>query len=70
VELLRLSETLEDCLGCRAEKNLLPLQPGDVVATYADLDDLQRDVGFSPDTPIELGGERFVKWYKSYYDYE
>jgi UDP-glucuronate 4-epimerase len=67
VELLKLIEVLEDCLGRKAEKNLLPLQPGDVPVTYADVDDLMRDVGFKPDTPIEVGIERFVEWYKSYY---
>ena len=65
--LLRLIEVLEDCLGRKAEKNLLPLQPGDVLATYADVDDLIRDVGFKPDTPIEEGIECFVRWYMSYY---
>jgi len=67
VELLRLIEVLEDCLGRRTEKNLLPMQPGDVQETYADIDDLVRDTGFKPETPIELGVERFVKWYKHYY---
>jgi UDP-glucuronate 4-epimerase len=70
VELLRLIEVLEDCLGRRTEKNLLPLQPGDVQETYADIDDLVRDTGFKPETPIELGVERFVKWYKHYYAVE
>ena len=67
IELLRFIEVLEDCLGRRTEKNLLPLQPGDVQETYADIDDLVRDTGFKPETPIELGVERFVKWYKHYY---
>jgi UDP-glucuronate 4-epimerase len=67
VELLKLIEVLEDCLGRRAEKILLPLQPGDVPDTYANVDDLMRDVGFKPDTPIEVGLERFVEWYRSYY---
>ena len=65
--LLRFIEVLEDCLGRKAQKNLLPMQPGDVPATYADVDDLARDVGFKPDTPIEEGIERFVRWYVSYY---
>ena len=47
--------------------NLLPMQPGDVPATYADVDDLTRDVGFAPDTPIEVGVARFVEWYREYY---
>ena len=67
VELLRFIEILEDCLGKKAQKNLLPLQNGDVPATYADVDDLMRDVGFKPATPIEKGIARFVTWYKEYY---
>ena len=67
VELLRFIEVLEDQLGVKAVKNMLPLQPGDVPATYADVDDLVRDVGFKPGTPIDVGIERFVTWYRSYY---
>jgi UDP-glucuronate 4-epimerase len=67
VELLRLIELLEQNLGVRAEKNSLPMQPGDVPATYADVDDLARDVGFCPATPIEEGVKRFVDWYRAYY---
>ena len=67
VELLDLIETLEDCLGRKADKNLLPMQPGDVPATYADVDDLVRDVGFQPSTPIEEGIARFVEWYRGYH---
>ena len=67
VELLHFIETLEQALGKKAEKKLLPLQPGDVPATYADIDDLARDVGFSPATPIEEGIPRFVQWYKEFY---
>jgi len=67
VELMRFIEMLEDQLGVKAVKNMLPLQPGDVPATYADVDDLVRDVGFKPSTPIEVGIERFVTWYRSYY---
>lgn len=63
VELMRFIEILEDCLGKKAEKNLLPMQAGDVPATYADVDDLMRDVGFKPSTPIEEGIKRFVEWY-------
>jgi UDP-glucuronate 4-epimerase len=48
-------------------KNLLPMQPGDIPATYADVGDLTRDVGFKPSTPIEVGVERFVKWYRDYH---
>ena len=67
VELLRLIEVLENCLGRKAEKNLLPMQPGDVPATYADVDDLAHDIGFEPGTPIEEGVRRFVDWYREYY---
>jgi len=67
VELMRYIEVLEDCLGKKAEKNLLPLQPGDVPGTYADVDNLVRDVGYKPSTPIEEGIARFVDWYKAYY---
>ncbi len=67
VELMHFIETLEKCLGRTAEKRMLPMQPGDVPATYADVDDLQRDVGFRPSTPIEEGVARFVDWYREYY---
>ena len=66
-DLMHFIEVLEDCLGIEANKNLLPMQPGDVPVTYADVDALIKDVGFKPSTPIELGIERFVKWYKCYY---
>lgn len=65
--LLRYIEVLEQCLGRRAKKNFLPMQAGDVPATYADTGDLVRDVGFRPDTPIETGVRRFVDWYLEYY---
>ena len=67
VELLRFIEILEGQLGRKAEKMMLPLQPGDVPATWADVEDLVRDVGFKPSTPIEVGIERFVRWYRVYY---
>jgi UDP-glucuronate 4-epimerase len=67
VNLLRFIEVLEECLGRKAEKNLLPLQVGDVPDTYADVDDLTMDVGFKPTTPIKEGIESFVKWYREYY---
>ncbi len=67
VELLRFIEVLEQTLGKKAEKRLLPLQAGDVPATFADVDDLMRDVGFKPSTPIEVGIARFVEWYREYY---
>jgi UDP-glucuronate 4-epimerase len=67
VELEYFIATLEKALGKTARNNLLPLQPGDVPATYADVDDLMQDVGFRPATPIEVGIERFVKWYREYF---
>jgi UDP-glucuronate 4-epimerase len=67
VELMRYIEVLEQCLGKQAEKNMLPLQQGDVPATYADIDALSRDVGFRPNTPIETGIANFVAWYRDYY---
>jgi UDP-glucuronate 4-epimerase len=67
VGLMQCIEVLEHHLGRKAEKSMLPLQPGDVPETWADIDDLVRDVGFKPSTPIEVGIERFVKWYRSHY---
>ena len=67
VELMRYIEVLEECLGRKAEKNLLPLQQGDVPDTWADIDDLQRDVAYTPATPVEVGIRRFVDWYLEYY---
>ena len=67
VELMHFIEVLEDCLGKKAKMNMLPLQPGDVLATYADVDNLVQDVGFKPNTSIETGIERFVAWYRDYY---
>ena len=67
VELMKFIETLEDCLGKKAQKNLLPIQAGDVPATYADIDGLVKDVGFKPATTIEQGIRKFVEWYKGYY---
>jgi UDP-glucuronate 4-epimerase len=67
VELLHFIEVLERALGRSARKNLLPLQAGDVPATYADVDDLMADVGFRPATSIEEGIGRFVDWYRGYY---
>lgn len=66
-ELLHFIEVLEDCLGKGAEKRLLPIQPGDVPETAADVEDLMRDVGFRPNTPITTGIARFVDWYRGYY---
>ena len=67
VELLYFIETIEKCLGKIAVKNLMPLQAGDVPATFADVNDLMADTGFKPATPIEEGIARFVEWYRGYY---
>ncbi|MGI0486694.1 NAD-dependent epimerase [Pantanalinema rosaneae CENA516] len=67
VELMEFITVIEQILGKTAEKRLLPMQPGDVPATYADVDDLMREVGFKPSTPIEVGIQRFVDWYCQYY---
>lgn len=67
VELMRFIEILENCLGKKANKNLLSIQPGDVPSTYADVDDLIHDIGFKPATTIETGIKRFVEWYNAYY---
>jgi UDP-glucuronate 4-epimerase len=67
VALLRWIETFERCLGRKARVELLPLQPGDVVATAADIAALERDVGFRPTTPVAEGVQRFVDWYRAYY---
>lgn len=67
VELMQFIEAIEKALGKKAEKHFLPLQSGDVPATYADVDDLMKDVGFCPATPIDSGIRSFVDWYKEYY---
>jgi len=67
VELMHYIAVLENCLGKKAEKNMLPLQPGDVPATYANVDDLIKDIGYKPETKIEDGIARFIEWYKDYY---
>jgi UDP-glucuronate 4-epimerase len=67
VELMHFIGCLEQALGREAKKNFLPMQPGDVPNTYADIDDLVADVGFKPATPIEEGIARFVAWYRGYY---
>jgi UDP-glucuronate 4-epimerase len=69
VELIKFIEVIEDALGKKAHMEFMDLQPGDVVATYADVDDLMENVGFKPETPIEIGIERFVEWYKDFYGY-
>ena len=67
VDLMRYIEVLEECLGRKAEKNLLPMQPGDVPDTWADAEDLVTDVGYRPVTAVEEGVKRFVEWYVDYY---
>jgi UDP-glucuronate 4-epimerase len=69
VELIKFIEVIEAALGKQAQKKFMDLQPGDVVATYADVDDLMQDVGFKPATPIEIGVKRFVEWFKDFYGY-
>ena len=69
VQLMRYIEVIEQCLGRKAQMNLLPLQPGDVPETFADIDDLVRDTGYRPATPIEVGIRRFVDWFCEYYGY-
>lgn len=66
--LMRYIELIEQAVGRKAELNLLPLQPGDVPDTCADVTDLMRDVGYRPDTPVEVGVRNFVEWYRSYYN--
>ncbi len=67
VELTEFIAAIEKTLGKTAKKEFLDLQPGDVPATYADIDDLIRDVGFKPSTPLKTGIERFISWYRDYY---
>ena len=67
VDLMRYIEVLEECIGRRAEKHFMPLQPGDVPETFADVADLERDVGYRPETSIEQGLSRFWEWYQEYY---
>ncbi len=66
VELMDFIGTLERVLGVEAKKNFMPMQPGDVPVTYADTDDLRRDVGFAPSTPLSLGLQHWADWYRSY----
>jgi UDP-glucuronate 4-epimerase len=67
VELIEFIEEIENALGRKAEKEFVDLQPGDVPATYADVDDLIQDVGFKPETSIATGIRRFIEWYQEYY---
>ena len=66
VELMDFIGTLERVLGVEAKKNFMPMQPGDVPVTYADTDDLRRDVGFAPSTPLSQGLQQWADWYRSY----
>jgi UDP-glucuronate 4-epimerase len=68
VELMDFIGALEECLGMEARKNMLPLQPGDVPDTYADVTALVEDIGYRPGTPIKTGIANFVAWYKEYYE--
>jgi UDP-glucuronate 4-epimerase len=67
IELLRYIELLEECLGRKAEKNMLPMQPGDVADTFADVSELVADIGYRPTTPVEQGVRRFADWYLDYF---
>jgi len=70
VSLMEFIETLEDALGKKAEKNFMPMQPGDVESTYADTQDLIDDFGYKPDTKLSDGIGEFVKWYRGFYKYD
>ena len=70
VRLMDFIETIEQALGMVANKEYLPMQPGDVYQTFADVEELQRDFGFKPDTTIDVGIKKFVEWYKKYYKVE
>ncbi|WP_242445872.1 hypothetical protein [Chromatium okenii] len=67
VELMEYIGYLEQCLGKQADMELLPLQPGDVPDTFADVSDLVRDTGYFPSTPVAEGVARFVEWYRTFY---
>jgi UDP-glucuronate 4-epimerase len=67
VDLIELIEAIERATGKKARKNFLPAQPGDLPVTFADVADLEHDIGYSPSTPLEEGVRRFVEWYRSYY---
>ena len=68
IDLLRYINVLERCLGKKAIIEMLPLQPGDVPNTEADVSNLVEDIGFSPAVPVEIGVARFVDWYRDYYE--
>ncbi|MEG2717831.1 MAG: NAD-dependent epimerase [Eubacterium sp.] len=67
-KLMNFIEILEECIGKKATKEFYPMQPGDVYQTYADVSDLMKDVGFKPATSLQTGLERFMNWYKEYYN--
>ena len=67
VEVLKFIESIEQAVGIKARKTFRPMQPGDVVSTYAQMDDLYQATGFRPTTPIEQGLPKFVDWYREYY---
>jgi UDP-glucuronate 4-epimerase len=67
VQLMEFIEAIEKKLGKKAKKNMLPLQPGDVPATWADVSDLVRDIDYKPDTSIEVGIAKFIEWYREFY---
>lgn len=67
VKLMDFIQSIEECLGIEAKKDMLPMQPGDVVRTWADVNDLITDYGYSPNTPVKEGIGLFVEWYKNYY---
>ena len=67
VKLMEYIRALEQALGVTARKNMLPMQPGDVMDTSADTEELYRDIGFKPETSVEEGVKRFVDWYKAFY---
>jgi UDP-glucuronate 4-epimerase len=67
VDLFKFIEIIEQAVGIEARKTFLPMQPGDVVSTYAEMDDLYEATGFRPTTPIEEGLLKFVQWYREYY---
>lgn len=67
VALMDMIASLEEALGMKAEKRMLPMQPGDVPATFADVEELEADVGFKPATPVPVGIRRFVEWYREFY---
>jgi len=69
VRLMDFIKTLEQALGAVAEKEYLPMQPGDVYQTFADISELEHDIGFRPQTSIEIGLQRFADWYRDYYDW-